>query len=1057
MNEAALRRLRPYLPVLGYLAVVLALFGSILVSRDFILSAAGEDLDSYYVGMRRFGFDQLARGNLPLWNPLIFGGTPYFGNFESALLYPPNWLHLILPPAPAINLGIALHVFLAGFFTFLWRRRAGAGELAAFVSGLIYMLCGPFYMHVFPGHLSNLCVMAWVPLLFLALDAWFATGDAGWCLLGTFVVTMQILAGHPQYIYYTAMGAALYTFLRTHRAPGGIRLALGVAGMYAGAAALSAVQLMTGLQAVGEMTRGVGSQFHFARTFPLAPESLLTALMPGVFGDMLGLPYFGRWHLWEGSLFVGVAGLVLAALGAAERDSRGRRPELVMVCAALFLALGVHAPLYDVLYAYLPGYSMFRGTSKFIFLAGLFLAALAGAGLDRLERRRGWPVAAAAAAGLLGALLTGVWAWLSWPSDAGQLASAQRVFEWFGRTKETFLPPPTYHSVSAALKAAAFAAGEALRAGRSLLVVSVLLYLCGRSRRWRFALAAYAAFELVSFAAHNRVVTRLEAAYPPQWTEAARAQSGDFRVLHIGLNARNAAMYAGVQDAWGYSPLLMKRYFEITDYLWHLTTLGSALTPREMMRRNPLLALLRARLIFLNNAGKDILTADVNPRVRLVENWEAIAEPEKIFNRLMTPGFDSSKTILLERAPDPLPEKGGASGTVAVTASDTDWLELEAVLPRPAILFVGDVYSEHWRVRALEPGPQDRYEIMPAYHALRAVALAAGRHRLRMEYRPSGFYVGRWVSLAALAVFLWLCALRGGLARPPRLPRPRVPAGAALAAAFVLVEFAGLAVALNLGLWSSSARRDPDLGWVQPYPGVPPEKPEILFLGDSVTAGGELPDSRWRETFAGLLGGWNAGVDGYGTYQERTRYVRDLKRLGAGKVALVVCFNDLMGESESREMIRTTLRDNFDVGETTLLDYEPWYRIIRWLRARAAKRAWTETDPDESAFAVSGRAWREWTGAIAGLKKDAAPARLYVALAPLRTHVRQWREGRREFPVNRRLARFCADNGIPFLDLLPAFARADASEYRSFGDPFHFTAEGHRIAAAALRPFLEAK
>lgn len=197
MSDAALRRLRPYLPAAGYAAVVLFLFGGILLSRDFILSAAGEDLDSYYVGMRQFGFSQLARGNLPLWNPLIFGGTPYFGNFESALLYPPNWLHLILSPARAINLGIALHVFLAGFFTFLWRRRAGASEVAAFLAGLIYMLCGPFYMHVFPGHLSNLCVMAWVPLLFLALDAWFATSNPAWCLLGAAVVTMQIFAGHP--------------------------------------------------------------------------------------------------------------------------------------------------------------------------------------------------------------------------------------------------------------------------------------------------------------------------------------------------------------------------------------------------------------------------------------------------------------------------------------------------------------------------------------------------------------------------------------------------------------------------------------------------------------------------------------------------------------------------------------------------------------------------------------------------------------------------------------------------------------------------------------------
>ncbi|UPT74409.1 MAG: hypothetical protein M0D55_01275 [Elusimicrobiota bacterium] len=339
MSDLA-RRLRPLLPAAVLAAAVLILFGRILLSSDFILSAAGEDLDGYYVGMRQFGFSELKRGNLALWNPLLFSGAPYFANFESALLYPPNWLHMLLSPARAINLGIALHAFMAGLFTFLWRRRRGSSELAALLSGLIYMLSGPYFMHVFPGHLSNLCVMAWVPLLFLALDAWFDTSDPGWCLLGAFVVTMQILAGHPQYVYYTAMGAALYAFLRLHREPGGIRLALGAAAMYAGAALLSAVQLLTGVQALSELTRGVGSQHHFARTFALAPENLLTLLAPNLFGDMLALPYFGRWHLWEQSLFVGVTGLVLAAIGAAGADKKGRRPELAMAAAAVFLALG---------------------------------------------------------------------------------------------------------------------------------------------------------------------------------------------------------------------------------------------------------------------------------------------------------------------------------------------------------------------------------------------------------------------------------------------------------------------------------------------------------------------------------------------------------------------------------------------------------------------------------------------------------------------------------------------------------------------------------------------
>jgi hypothetical protein len=757
MSAQAKRRLRALVPAAIFLAVVLALFWDILLSPSFVLSAGGEDLTSYYVGMRQFGFSQLRHGNLALWNPLLFSGAPYFGNFESALLYPLNWPYLVLPLARAINIGIALHVFLAGYFTFLWRRYRGTSEAGAILAGLLFMLSGPYFLHIFPGHLSNLCVMAWTPLLFLALDGWFETGKAPWCLLGIFTVAMQILAGHPQYVYYTAMGAVLYSGLRLYREPRALKLGLGAAAMYAGAALLSAVQLLTGLQSVAEMTRGVGSQHYFARTFALAPENLLTLLMPNIFGDMMKMPYYGRWHLWEDSLFMGVGGLVLACLGAAAPGRNGRRTELTMVLCGLFLALGVHTPLYDVLYAYLPGYGMFRGTSKFIYLSGLFMAALAGIGFDRLRAKPRWPIRPIIATGVLGALMTGAWVWLSVPADWGQVAAWKWVFQALGSTKESFYPPAMFHSVANVQAAAKFAAGQFLVCGRMLLLVSLLLYLLGYSRRWLYALALLTALDVFLFAQHSRVVTRMEAEYPDAWSQAVEKKPGDYRVLHIGLPARNAVMYAGAQDVWGYSPLIMTRYFKLTDHFWKITTWGSTLDPKQMLIRNPILALFRCRYIFLNDRDKTILTIPETPRLRLVSDWVLSTDPEKVFQKLMDPAFDARKTVVLETPPDPLPEKPGAQGTASVVRSSTDWLEIEADLPRPAILLVTDAYSEHWRVRSLSAGPQKRYDVLPADYALRAVPLAAGRHHLIMEYRPLGFEVGKWISLAALIAFAGLC------------------------------------------------------------------------------------------------------------------------------------------------------------------------------------------------------------------------------------------------------------------------------------------------------------
>ena len=52
--------------------------------------------------------------------------------------------------------------------------------------------------------------------------------------------------------------------------------------------------------------------------------------------------------------------------------------------------------------------------------------------------------------------------------------------------------------------------------------------------------------------------------------------------------------------------------------------------------------------------------------------------------------------------------------------------------------------------------PGKRYQILPANYCLRAIALPAGEHHIIMEYRPLGWIIGKWVSLASLLGLLGL-------------------------------------------------------------------------------------------------------------------------------------------------------------------------------------------------------------------------------------------------------------------------------------------------------------
>src|SRR4051812_1256035 len=168
----------------AFALLTLLLFNDALFDPTKVIAAKSTDLALQFLPWRQFGFDQLRHGNLALWNPHIFGGAPYFAGFQSALLYPPNWLHLFMPVGLAINWITAIHVFLAGLFMHWWCRHRGLAPAASLLAGVIYMFCGPYFLHVFAGHLPHIAIMAWPPLLFLAIDLAFEGELARASLLG---------------------------------------------------------------------------------------------------------------------------------------------------------------------------------------------------------------------------------------------------------------------------------------------------------------------------------------------------------------------------------------------------------------------------------------------------------------------------------------------------------------------------------------------------------------------------------------------------------------------------------------------------------------------------------------------------------------------------------------------------------------------------------------------------------------------------------------------------------------------------------------------------------
>ncbi|MBI5624766.1 MAG: hypothetical protein HY924_13385 [Elusimicrobia bacterium] len=752
--------------LLAVLAAVLC--GPALLSGgDLVLGSPHEDMHLQLLAWRDFGFRELRAGNLAFWNPHIFSGLPFFASFESGLLYPPNWLHLILPVGAAVNTLVTLHLFLAGLLAYLWCRRSGQSPWGAGLAGTMYMLGAPYYLNIYAGLLPPLWVITWIPAVFLCLDAWLESRRPGWCLLGMAAVALQALGGNPQYAYYTGLGSGLYFLVRLPDARGKPGLALGGLAVFAGGLALAAVQLLPALDAVAESARGAGLSLERSGTFSLPPENLLTLVSPFVFGDMKAFPYFGRCHLWGSSLFIGASSMVLALCGALQARPNQRKVMTGMAALTVLLALGAHLkPLHAFLYHFLPGYGSLRGTHKFLILTSLFLSWLAGAGLDKVLEQRAKASAedrssTAALLILLAAVLfagTGFWLWAS-----GTGGSAGAAWTWLLRhieaSGECLLAPLALirHPVFVE-QSLDFTRSRLLETAGLLALSSGLLWLSRRSRLAGQALLLLAVCELFLFSRAATAVMPSRVSYDPAWRELLPGLSGGDRVLHTGRQSPNIAMRVGLEDVLGYGPLPLKRY---ADFLaWTQGKDPGAEFPYAQIRTvGPGYRLLRLRYVFSAKRGPPVQEVPAPlPRLSLIRDWKLASGPAGALTTMAEPGFDPSRTVILESEPDPAPAKAppraGRAGTASLVRSGTDELEIEADLPFPAILLITDAYAKDWRCRMLEKGPQASCRVMPADAVLRAVPLAAGRHRLLLEYRPATFTLGLLVTLAALLAWV---------------------------------------------------------------------------------------------------------------------------------------------------------------------------------------------------------------------------------------------------------------------------------------------------------------
>ncbi len=338
----------------------------------------------------------IGRGELPLWNPFIFGGMPLAASVYPGAFYPLNWLFAILPDKWAINTIVLATYYLALVGTYFYARRVGIACVGALLAATAFTFGGFMINHL--SHTSRIAAAAWLPWVLLAIEniasskSWSESWR--WVALGALFIALQFLAGEPQMMVFTAIVSAPFTIfalLKCDSIASRLRFTIAISTMLLCGVLLSMIQLLPSLELLSQSERNdPGPAFFGVYSFP--PWQLPGLIFPYFFGGAMfppyRVPYWGQDIAAIMSGYVGMLAWVLAfaAIFSARRNVRVWLWVGVAV-VSMTLAFGGHLPfeLNHALYR-IPGYKIFRGLYKHQFEFTFAMSMLAGFGVSYLRQ-----------------------------------------------------------------------------------------------------------------------------------------------------------------------------------------------------------------------------------------------------------------------------------------------------------------------------------------------------------------------------------------------------------------------------------------------------------------------------------------------------------------------------------------------------------------------------------------------------------------------------------------------------------------------------------------------
>ncbi len=384
------QRLRAHLKARAewYWAPILYLVAVGYLYHEVLAGDAGfgwDTIESYWPDLVYLS-DGLSEGEWPLWNPYDRGGYPYSSDPQPGLYYPVQWcfalIGIVIGEAgwSLIQLKMLLHHALAAMCMHAFLRHRGLPKAAAVIGGIALIASHPWLIH----KASNLLMpMVWTPLIWIATDRLLASPT--WRRSAALAACIYLAgsAGSPPGFFYVLVMATLYGGFRAgeslwqrHQAealsPHLKKLLPALVGSALLVFALLWVGLVPALE-LSQHTPRVNRDLAYALSMPLPMWPTLKALLVPTAGQV--------------DAYCGILVFMLASCALVLRPTRDRGAPIFFAIASLFflaLSFGAELPLLTWLVNHVPGFGLFRISSRYKCVFAPMFAVLAAYGAANL-------------------------------------------------------------------------------------------------------------------------------------------------------------------------------------------------------------------------------------------------------------------------------------------------------------------------------------------------------------------------------------------------------------------------------------------------------------------------------------------------------------------------------------------------------------------------------------------------------------------------------------------------------------------------------------------------